>query len=575
MDADAVVSLASTWRDADPDPETRAQTEAWLAAGDAAALADAFGGRLAFGTAGLRGAMGPGPNRMNRVLVRQVSGGLGDWLLGRWPDAREAGVVVGYDGRRNSRIFAEDAAAVLAGRGLKVWLAPHVVPTPAVGFAVLHLGACAGVVVTASHNPPADNGYKVFRRNGAQIIEPDDSEIAAALAAVRVGEAVPALDALRASGQVRDLPAETMEAWYAAIAALRVTPATGARIVYTAMHGVGAASVRRVLAAAGHTDVHEVAEQAEPDGAFPTVVFPNPEEPGALNLAMARADAVGADVILANDPDADRLAVAARERSGGWRQLTGNQVGVLLADHLLTHRDLGGRRPMVATTIVSSAMLAAIAAAHGAAYAETLTGFKWIGHQALAHDAAGGAFVLGFEEALGYSAGSVVRDKDGVSTLLLMADLASWCKARGQTLWDALDALYRRYGLYVSRQRALTLQGAPGKAEIARILATLRARPPASFAGTPVVGWRDLATGEGRRADGSTYRVDLPGSDVVAYDLADGSRVLVRPSGTEPKIKFYFEVREAVDGEVSEAMARGEARIAQMIAELWAAVGLS
>ncbi len=568
MGNDAIVEAAQRWLSLDPDAETRAELTGWLQDADAAPrLADAFGQRLAFGTAGLRGAMGPGPNRMNRLLVRQVTIGLARWLL-RHPDAASRGVVVGMDARRNSATFAADVAEVLSALGVRVWLADRPVPTPLVGFAVLELGAAAGVVVTASHNPPADNGYKVFRGNGAQIIEPDDSEISAFIDAVTLEE-THAIEASAGASLRARLPDAVVDAWHAALQANRTVRAVGARFVYTAMHGVGAIDVGRALAAAGHSDLHVVAEQIEPDGRFPTVTFPNPEEPGALDLALALAERVGADVVLANDPDADRLAMAARDARGVMRPLTGNQVGVLLAEHLLSTRDLGGKRPMVATTIVSTAMLSAIAAAHGAAYAETLTGFKWIGHAALAHDAAGGAFVLGFEEALGYSAGSVVRDKDGVGTLLLAADFASHLKAQGLTLWDAWDALVRRYGYYLTRQRSLTLAGPEGKARIGRIMAAFRTAPPASFDGLTVSASRDLLTGTLRHADGRLARIELPPSDVLAFDLEGGSRVLVRPSGTEPKIKIYFEVCAPVgDGSVAEASARAEARIARMIAQV-------
>jgi phosphomannomutase len=556
------------WIEEDPDPETRAEAEQLLASGEEAKLRDAFRERLAFGTAGMRGAMGAGPNRMNRLLVRKVSAGLARHLLAQDPAAVERGVVIGYDARRNSQTFALEAAAALSERGIPVWMFGDIVPTPVCSYATVALGASAGVMITASHNPPEDNGYKVFRANGAQIIEPDDSLISAAID----GEDGPRAEV---AGSISAVPGVVLDAYHGAIQALRVHPADGARIVYTAMHGVGTRFVQRALADAGHHDVHLVAEQVQPDGAFPTVRFPNPEEPGALDLAMALGRQVDADVILASDPDADRLAVALPDRSGAWRQLTGNQVGVLLAEDLLRSGAFGGRKPMVATSIVSSAMLARIADRYGAAYAETLTGFKWIGHRAIEHDAAGGAFVFGFEEALGYTAGSVVRDKDGVSTALLMADLVSDLKAEGQTLWDRLDELYATYGLYVSRQRSLVLKGAEGKERIRGMLDRLGSDPPRAIDGTPVVVARDLSAGVLRRADGSTEAVDLPRSDVFAFDLEDGSRVLVRPSGTEPKIKFYFEVRQELGSAgVSDATAEAEARIERMVAEIFARAGV-
>lgn len=398
MSAVDPIEAAKRWIAEDPDPVTRAQVEAWLAAGDLAALAASFGPRLAFGTAGMRGAMGPGTGRMNRVVVREVSAGVARHLHNT--GTANKGVVIGFDGRHNSRAFADEAAAAFTGRGVPVWKFDEVVPTPLLAYATVALGAGAGVMVTASHNPPEDNGYKVFRANGAQIISPDDALIT---------EAIDAPDTVVpvAPGALRPVPAEVVDAYHAAIQGLRVHHVTGARVVYTAMHGVGTKPVQRAFATAGHTDLHLVEAQAWPDGDFPTVKFPNPEEPGALDLSIALAKQVGADVILASDPDADRLAVAAPLPDGTWRQLTGNQVGVILADDLLRSGFAKGKRPMVATSIVSSAMLARIAAAWDADYAETLTGFKWIGHRAIEHDAAGGQFVFGFEEALGYTAGSV------------------------------------------------------------------------------------------------------------------------------------------------------------------------
>jgi phosphomannomutase len=576
-----ITHAARRWLAEDPDPVTRAAVQAMVDAADHAALAEAFDGRLAFGTAGMRGPMGPGTLRMNRLMVQRVSAGLARHLLATDPRAAERGVVIGYDGRHHSAVFADEAAAALTARGIRVYRFHHVVPTPVCSWATVRLDAAAGVMITASHNPPEDNGYKVFRANGAQIIAPDDALISAAIDAP--DGAPPASPA-----STEPVPAEILEAYFAAIQAVRVHANVGARIVYTAMHGVGTRFVHRALADAGHADLHLVEAQAWPDGDFPTVRFPNPEEPGALDLAIELAGSVGADVILANDPDADRLAVALPVAHGGWRQLTGNQVGVLLAEDLLRQHALGRgepgwRPPMVATSIVSSAMLARIAASYSAAYAETLTGFKWIGHEAIAHDAAGGQFLFGFEEALGYTVGSVVRDKDGVSAALVMADLVSHLKANGLTVWDRLRELYTRYGLYVSRQKSLVLPGADGQARIREILGRLTAAPPAALAGTPVDGVRDLSRSEGRRRDGTTYTIALPKSDVLCFDLEDGSRVLVRPSGTEPKIKFYFEVRQSLlppnPGEeggdaVEAATAQATARIQTMIQEISAIAGV-
>ncbi|MCB9524505.1 MAG: phospho-sugar mutase [Myxococcales bacterium] len=547
---------AQAWLADDPDPITRANTQALLDQDDVAGLQACFGERLAFGTAGLRGPLGPGPNRMNEALVRRVAAGLGDYLLAQPLDAKARGVAIGFDGRHGSKKFAAATARVLAGLGIPSFLFDDVVPTPQLAHALVALNCAAGVMVTASHNPPQDNGYKVYWANGAQIIEPHDEGISACIDryASLAQVATSALADLKAAGVVRPVPADVKAAYLKAVDGLRVYGGpTDLRIVYTAMHGVGAALVREVLTRNGYTDLHFVPEQAEPDADFPTVAFPNPEEPGALDLAMALAAKVGADVIVANDPDADRLAVAVPNGAGGWRQLTGNQVGQLIAAELLASNDRPDR--LVATTIVSSGMLGQLAKAHGATCVETLTGFKWIANAALAWP---GEFVMGYEEALGYSVGPVVRDKDGVSATLILADIAARAKAEGATLLDRVADLYRRMGLYATRQKSLTLPGSEGKARIEAIMDGLRREPPKVLAGVAVAQIRDILTGEARSADGAVTPIDLPSSNVLAFDLANGSRVLARPSGTEPKIKFYFEVRSTLGA--GEALAAGEAR---------------
>ncbi len=530
---------ALAWIADDPDPETRASARALL--DDPAALQEHFGSQLAFGTAGLRGALGPGPNRMNRAWVRRVSAGLAAHV-------RSAGgerVVVGFDARRMSREFAEDTARVLAGAGLEVILYDGTCPTPELAHAVPWHEAAAGVMVTASHNPPQDNGYKVYGPEGAQIVPPTDVAIAGAIPSALAHVAVPGLEELRSDRRVHSPDPAAGRAWLEGALALRVHTGSSLPLVYTPMHGVGRDRVVELLAAAGHTDVHVVPQQGEPDGSFPTVSFPNPEEPGALDLAIAHAEATGASLIVANDPDADRLAVAL-PRDGAWVRLTGNQVGVLLADDLLAHGTSDVPR-MVATTIVSTSLLARIAAVYGAHYAETLTGFKWIGRAALRFEAEGGQFVLGFEEAIGYSAGSLVRDKDGVTAALLLVDLAADLASRGQTLWDALDALADRFGAYATRQRSLRLPGSDGAARIAAAMAALRETPLRMLDGVEVVRHRDLLTGESvDHVMDVTERIDLPQSNVLGYELADGRSLLVRPSGTEPKLKFYAEAREIV-----------------------------
>lgn len=559
MDKAALIDLARRWMESDPDPETRAEAAALLEADDEEGLRAAFGARLKFGTAGLRGKLGCGPNQMNQAHIRWVTAGLGDYLLAQVPGATERGVVIGYDARKGSTAFAEEAAAVLGERGFKVYLFDVVVPTPLLSHAAARLGTAAGIMVTASHNPPQDNGYKVYWSNAAQIISPHDAGISDAIEAlggpwnVEVGE----VDALKAMGRVHGVPGEIVAGYLREVQALRVfdgldavNAGGGLKVVYTPMHGVGGVWVEKVLAEAGYEQVHMVKEQFEPDGSFPTVAFPNPEEDGAMDLSLALAAEVGADLVLANDPDADRLAVGVPDGEGGYTALTGNQIGVLLAGELLTHGPKDKPR-LVVTTVVSSTMMSRMAADHGAEYVETLTGFKWLANEAIKFEGNGGRFVLGYEEALGYSAGSVARDKDGVSTALLFCDLAARCKQEGISVLDRLEGLYRRYGFYSSRQKSLVLPGDEGAARIKQMLEALRAAPPSNLGGQPVIQVRDLLTGElfqpGNPESRQKAPGDLPPSNVLAFDLEDGSQVLVRPSGTEPKIKFYFEVRTELD----------------------------
>ncbi len=542
MDPADLRARAQRWIADDPDPVTRAELFALLARPDPAAtdLADRFAGALAFGTAGLRGVLGAGPNRMNRAVVARATWGLARELLESVPGAVERGVVVGGDARRMSRELAEDVAAILAGAGLRVLLFREPVPTPLVGFAVKRLRAAAGVVITASHNPPEYNGYKVYWENAAQIVPPVDARIASAIDRAPSARVVsrPPLQVLRAKGLVADAPADTEQAYLDAVRSLAVHPDGGDRslgIVYTALHGVGDAIVRRALAGARFTHVDSVPEQQKPDGAFPTVSFPNPEEPGTMDRALALAKASSADLVLANDPDVDRLAVAVRDGSE-YRQLTGNELGVLLGHYLLTEKP--ARRPrVVLASIVSSPLLGRIAADLGVRYEETLTGFKWIANRAIALEREGYEFVFGYEEALGYCIGDVVYDKDGISAALLAAELAAVLRERGQTLASALDAIAARWGAFASAQVSLTRKGAAGVEAIRSMMAGLRRSPPTHLAGDAVVAVVDYAAGV--RA--------LPKSDVVALELASGSRVIARPSGTEPKAKFYFDVREPAD----------------------------
>ncbi|MBM4373983.1 MAG: phospho-sugar mutase [Deltaproteobacteria bacterium] len=541
------VERARAWLAHDPDESTRTELAALLEA-NAPDLADRFSGPLKFGTAGLRGVLGAGESRMNRAVVRRATLGLAAYLLTNEPDAKTRGVVIGYDGRKMGREFAEDTAAVLLAAGIPVHLSERVCPTPLVAYAVTALGASAGVMVTASHNPPEYNGYKAYAKNGAQIIPPMDTGIAAAIEAGPPADHVPLADlvAARTSGLLKDLGESVRQQYLGAIAAL-IDQGTGDRslsIVYTPLHGVGLELCSEALARAGFTNVHVVAEQAEPDGDFPTVAFPNPEEKGALDLALALAKSKGAALVIANDPDADRLAAVVRTPAG-YRALTGNEVGVLLG-HRALERDARSPRPgqpLVITTIVSSPLLGVIARARGAAYDETLTGFKWIANKAMEREATEGArFLFGYEEALGYSVGTVARDKDGVGAALVLATLAAELHADGKTLVDELERIGSLYGTFTSRQRSLGYPGAEGSKTMATLMAKLRAAPPSELGGLAVTTRTDCLA-QTRTDSTGTHALSLPKSDVVVLELEGGHRVIARPSGTEPKLKIYVDVR--------------------------------
>lgn len=570
METAELRSLAERWRDSDPDLGAAHELAQLLQSREPKAeleLRDRFAAALEFGTAGLRGVIGAGPNRMNRAVVRRTTAGLARYLKIHAPDAAARGVVVGRDGRRMSPEFADDVAGVLAAEGIPAWAFADVVPTPVTSFATLHLKAAAAVMVTASHNPPEYNGYKVYWGDGAQIIPPHDVGIARAIEGVEAANRVPLLGRAEAEarGLWRAVPGAVIEAYHQAIQDLRVCRrgAEDLTVVYTAMHGVGGVWVEEAMRRAGFRKFHPVPAQQQPDGLFPTVRFPNPEEPGAMDLSRELAEEVKADLVLANDPDADRLAAMARDRRGVLRALTGNELGLLLAHYLLTQRRSTSAKPLVITTIVSSAQLREVAAGLGALYDETLTGFKWIAHRAMARAREEGAdFLCGFEEALGYTVGTVARDKDGVGTALVFADLAAWCRTRGVTVLDYLEEIQRRYGLYVAETRGFTFPGTEGAAVIQNVMKGFREKPPAALGDHGIAAWLDYQRRE-RRAGNQVTQLTLPVSNVLTYELEGGGRVTLRPSGTEPKIKYYFELRETLaTGEpLEEASARARTRL--------------
>jgi phosphomannomutase len=572
----------------DPDPTTLGELQDLIqqaAEGDAAAgaeLADRFSAPLAFGTAGLRGRVEAGLARMNRLVVIKATWGLGSHLLANGAAlARSRGVVVGFDARHSSRQFAEDAAATLGGLRIPAIVFPDPVPTPLCAFAVRHLGAAAGIMITASHNPPFDNGYKVYRGDGAQIIPPEDQEIAARIAEAPAGPQILRLQPPDAAARgLRRLIEDLVEAAYldgVARGALHPVDATPLRIVYTAMHGVGHRLAIRALQQAAFEGVVSVPAQSDPDGTFRTVAFPNPEEKGAMDLALAAAVESGADLVLANDPDADRLAVAVPGPAGGYRMLSGNEIGWLLTDDALAHADTLGMPKLVVTTIVSSTLLSRMARDRGARYAEVLTGFKWLADAERKAEAEGVAFVAGYEEALGYTVGSLVRDKDGIGSAVRMAELARALKAGGETLLDRIDGLLVAHGLSHQVQWSVTRSEPGGRERIAAAMAALRAAPPTKLGDSRVVRILDAEAGEVVASNGTRSPSPLPKADVLAFYAEDDTRLIARPSGTEPKIKFYLEAvgRAAGRAEVAEARAVLDERCQAIKAAFMSRLGLA
>ncbi len=532
---------ARAWLAEDPDEDTRSELEALLVADDVEELADRFDGKLEFGTAGLRGRLGAGPNRMNRAVVVRAAAGLCAYLAENDPGA----VVVGYDARHKSDVFARDTAEVAAGFGLPSMVLPRPLPTPVLAYAIRHLGCASGVMVTASHNPPQDNGYKVYLGSGSQIVPPVDQEISARIDAVGPLASVPRGDDWTTLGD------DVAESYVERVAGL-VDPheQRDLRVVYTPMHGVGRDVVLAAFERGGFPPLMVVPLQGDPDPDFPTVAFPNPEEPGAMDLALAAARESAADLVIANDPDADRCAVAVPTGDGDYRMLRGDDVGVLLGVHMLRR----GARGTFANSIVSSSLLGKIAADAGVDFAETLTGFKWI---AKIPDLA-----YGYEEALGYCVDpAAVRDKDGVSAALLIAEMAAQAKAQGRSLTDELDDLARRFGVHATDQLSVRVEDL---SRIGAVMDRLRAEPPQALGGRAVAGVEDLSEGVG----------GLPPTDGLRYRLEGGARVIVRPSGTEAKLKCYLEVVVPVTSSLAGAREAAASRLLALKTDLAAAAGL-
>lgn len=533
-----LLDTARRWLAAEPDGDIRTELANLIAdaeGGDGHELAERFDGRLQFGTAGLRAAVAAGPMRMNRLVVRQAAAGLGRWLLDSVDNAADRGVVIARDARRKSDVFATDTARVLAAMGIRTMLHPGAQPTPVLAWSITGLNAAAGVVVTASHNPPADNGYKVFLDTGSQIVTPIDTEIAD-----RIGQFDPLAIPISAEDDhlISWLDTSWSEAYVADAPRVRLRPEVpGVRVAYTAMHGVGGETIAAAFTAAGFDAPIVVPEQQEPDGTFPTVSFPNPEEPGAMDLLFKVAEANDATIALANDPDADRLGGAIPDtRSGAdgstWRKLSGDEIGWLFADHILRHTN--GSDRLVITTLVSSSLLARMAETHGVHSEETFTGFKWIGRIATERAQIGQRFVFGYEQALGYLVAARPLDKDGISAAVLMAEIAALAAHDGVTIQGRLDAIAAQYGKYVTAELSVRMPPAEGAEWVRRI----QAEPPAAVGGVAVQGV-----------------TSYPEANLVRLVLDGGTRLQIRPSGTEPKVKLYGEAVDLDSAELDRLLA--------------------
>ncbi|MGI9196257.1 MAG: phospho-sugar mutase [Candidatus Nanopelagicales bacterium] len=548
---DDLLEIARTWAAEDPDPATRDGLRALMeaaASGDAAALAelaDAFDGTLQFGTAGLRGRLGPGSNRMNRVVVARAAAGLAAYLI----EHGGTSIVIGYDARRDSDVFAHDTARIMAGAGISAMVLPRALPTPVTAFAIHALGTSAAVMVTASHNPPEDNGYKVYLGDGAQIVPPADAEISHCIAGVGAIAGIPRSD------NYVTLDDGVLDGYIAQAEHLLPPGPRDIATVYTAMHGVGGEVFLRAARGAGFPDPRTVAAQFAPDGRFPTVRFPNPEEPGAMDLALAEAAACGADLVIAHDPDADRCAVGI-PTDDGYRMLTGDEVGWLLGWWTIERRRRAGETMTgtLAQSIVSGTLLRAIALDAGLDYAVTLTGFKWIARVP--------GLLFGYEEALGYCVDPAhVTDKDGITASLLVMEMAAHLKAQNRGIQDVLADLAHRFGLYLTSQVSRRVSDV---ALVTDAMARLRSDPPHELGGRAVKELVELEAG----ADG------LPPTDGLLFAL-DGARVIVRPSGTEPKLKCYLQVVTPVDGDLAAATATGQAAMEALRDSVSAALALA
>jgi phosphomannomutase len=537
---ETLIQQARSWINQDPDAETVAELEQLIAASDESGLAERFGQRIGFGTAGLRGLLGAGPNRMNRVLVAQAAAGIAKYLKENFDDPS---VVIGYDARKNSDVFAKDSAQIFAGFGIRAFLFSELAATPLVAYAVRNLGASAGVMVTASHNPPGDNGYKVYDFSGSQIISPMDAQIAKHIDEFAKSGSV---TSLARSDSFVEVPSSVRSGYLQSVSGLlnKHSERKDIKIVYSAMHGVGASFIQEIFKLSGLTEPAQVLSQQQPDGKFPTVSFPNPEEPGAMDQSLATAEIKQADLVLVNDPDADRLAVAFKNHDGSYQQLTGDQLGLILGEEMASRASREGIAGSLACSIVSSSALGKVAEHYGFGFEQTLTGFKWVSRVP--------NLIFGYEEALGYCVDwGQVRDKDGLSAALIVADIASALAKQGYTLGDQLEKLMQRYGYFATGQISIRVTDL---SVITDLMKKLRTNPPAQIAGVDAV-FEDMNQGSG----------SLPATDAVRFKLSDGRTVIVRPSGTEPKLKCYLQAVSDSEADSKKLLAELEAAMRQVL----------
>lgn len=547
-------------------PEIRAKIDTWLSGNfdqatkdeilnlqrnHPAELADAFYRNLEFGTGGLRGLMGVGTNRMNKYTVGMATQGYANYLKQSFP-GQEIKVAIAHDSRNNSRFFAETTANVFAANGVKVFLFEDLRPTPELSFAIRHLKCQGGVVCTASHNPKEYNGYKAYWDDGSQLVPPHDKNV------IREVDKIASVDDVKWSGgenNITIIGREMDEAYLEMVKALSVYPEVIARqkdlkIVYTPIHGTGITLIPAALKMFGFENVHIVKEQSEPDGNFPTVVYPNPEESEAMNLGLHLAEQLDADILAGTDPDTDRIAIGVKDSNGKWVLMNGNQTAVLAFNYLMEARNTKGiAKPndMVITTIVTTPMIDRIAEKNGVACYRVLTGFKWIAEMIRQKEGKEN-YVIGGEESFGLMIGDRIRDKDGVSAVALLCEMAAYEKEKGRTLYEKMIDLYVEYGFYKEHLISITKKGMDGQQQIAAMMENYRNNPPRKINGTDVVQLLDYELQKGSNTQtGETWKIGLPKSNVLQFILADGSSISARPSGTEPKIKFYFSVNTKLD----------------------------